>query len=243
MALTEVKPLKTLIEWQYKPQIAFQGMMDHFGTCLGDSFEDWQRAPHFLQLECKKSHRRVYVSFNRGFFESDTWEDGEGTLNFAVEVHDRFREVLSVEKYIRLGVRFLFALAFTNHDFARICYTLQKRLFVSNDKVSKLLGGGARVSDLACAVVLEPEHGWKAHLQLGPMRRDEWFQKISYERRLFEPKSFEVFQRGLPDAFICVDFDYAHEKIASTKFAEVVQNGYAQAVSTTKTLIDYYTNG
>jgi hypothetical protein len=240
VAVKTSNPRKVLVEWRYKPVLAFYGHMDLVGTALRDEFPDWQRSPLTLELRNKVAHRRLFLSYTRAFVECDGPGDLEGEVQLLLDVHEKVREHLSLESYTRVGIRQWFALTF-GHDFRNIVKRLHKRFYVSDDNVEKIYGG--KVKDLAYAVDLEAEEGWECHFRLGPMQRKQWFEVVQYEKAVFQRQgehSFEELEKSLPEALLYVDLDYYCQDVAAKQFADRVHDAQRRAASTVRQCIEYY---
>ncbi len=59
--------------------------------------------------------------------------------------------------------------------------------------------------------------GWIYAVRLGPMEKDQWFQYVYHERKVFEDAShgetFDKYAQAMPDHFIYADVDVSCENI------------------------------
>ena len=231
-----------LIVWHYKPQLAFFGKMDAVGLSLAEDFPDWIRTANTLQVENKEYHRRSYFSFNRSFYECDGTDHIDANLDCARSTYQAFQNHLPVGQHSRFGTRFWFALTF-KHDFQYLVDRLHKRFHVAGPRVEKILGVGAKVEDLAYIVNLKLDDDWKCHLKLGAMRREEWFEKVRYEGRVFsgEP-AFREFKGTIPDPLVCLDVDYFRADSPAEDFEANIQFARKKSTETVRQFVDYFEN-
>ena len=243
MAVTTTDPKKMVIAWRYKEQLAFFGKMDALGLSLAEDFPDWQRTANTLQVENKKYHRRSCFGFKQSFYECDGTHHIDANLDCARSTHQAFQNHIPMGQYSRFGMRFWFALTF-KRDFQYLVDRLHKRFHVVDSKVEQILGVGAKVEDLAYVVNLVLDDNWKCHLKLGPMRREEWFQKVLYEPRVFsgEP-AFREFKDTIPNPLVCLDLDYFRGDNPAKDFEANVQFARKKSTATVRQVIDYFQNG
>jgi hypothetical protein len=242
LALKTSAPRKLVIEWRYKPALSFYGQMDAVGLALSDEFPDWRRSGLTLELRNKVLHRRLFLSYNRSFVESYGPEDTDREFTFWAKVHTVVCDKLALDNYTRLGIRQWFALTF-GHGFESMVSRLHKRFYVNDDQIKRIYGG--KVKDLAYVIDVEADDGWECHLNVGPMKRKQWFELVHYERGIFQDPgegthTFDSFRDSLPETLLYVDLDYYSQEVSASEFADRVREGHRRATATLRHCIDYY---
>jgi len=217
---------KLVIELRYKPELSFYGRMDTVGMKLGEQFPDWERSPLTVEVRNKKKHRRVFLCWNRCFYEADLesadpnreFECAQGTLCDVCSA-------LSVHELKRVGVRQWFACD-TNKAFAAMVDEITDRFLHRGEELRAILTDN--VHDVAYVVDYETHEGWKYHLRLGPMTKEQWFQVVHYEPGIFvrldedASTTFEEYRKTLPDNFLFVDIDCYQDEVPTDRFGELV---------------------
>jgi hypothetical protein len=237
-------PLKKLvIEVRYKPELAFYGKMDAIGIDLADNYPDWVRTPLTLEVRNKKRHRRVFLSYQRSFYEADLIApDATVELAHAGETMSAVFRKLSLDEFRRVGLRQWFAKDL-GKAFACMVDEFANKFLPSQDEVKAILTD--RVNDTAFVTDYETTDGWKYHLRFGPMTKDQWFQSVSHEQNLFEQPeeektaTFDAFRASIPDAFLCVDVDCFREDVSPQQFNELTTAFRRRSHDLVKKLIEF----
>jgi hypothetical protein len=220
-------PLKKLvIELRYKPELGFYGKMDTVGLNLSEKLPDWERSPLTVEVRNKKKHRRVFLSHRRCFYETDL-DRAETALEFEFAA-TTLQEVyggLAIGQFKRVGVRQWFA-ADLKKPFALMVDHIATRFLNEGDELSSILTDGKH--DVAYAVDYETSEGWKYHLRIGPMTKEQWLHAVNYEASIFESpegedaRTFEKYRDCLPENFLYLDIDCFQEDVAEERFTGLV---------------------
>ena len=223
---------KLVIELRYKPELGFYGKMDVVASSFADKFPDWERSPLTVEVRSKSKHRRVFLSHHRCFYEADLESAAADTeFSFAEKVLLDVCSELAVRDVKRVGMRQWFACdlekAFAlmvDETIARFFSPSQELLGILNDKAH----------DVAYVVDYETAEGWKYHLRLGPMTKEQWFQTVRYERGLFgdvdrsgiadqdasdASATFEDYRKTIPENFLFIDIDCYEEGLPMDRFS------------------------
>jgi hypothetical protein len=217
---------KLVIELRYKPELTFYSRMDAVGTALADDFPDWQRSPLTVEVRNKKKHRRVFLTHQRCFYETDLAPAGSvGEFEFAQKTLLDVCSGLSVKDLKRLGVRQWFA-SDVDKSFAVMVDEVTSRFLNRSSDLSAILTDKPR--DVGYVVDYETPDGWRYHLRLGPMTKEEWFQTIHYEGGIFEaaeeedPASLQQYRKTIPENFLFVDIDCYKDNVSTVDFRELL---------------------
>ena len=234
---------KIVIELRYAPDLAFYGKMDSAALQFSADFPDWERSPLTVEVRNKKKHRRMFLANRRCFFESDL---GISTPNSEYEAARGFLERictdLNVEDLERIGVRQWFA-ANLNKPFALMVDEIADRFLKRDANLSAIFAD--QVSDLSYVVDYETTDGWKYHLRLGPMTRDEWFQRVSLDKNLFEASdegegaTLEAYRASFPENFLYIDLDCYQEKVPVRELKERILTFHLRSHELAEQLIKY----
>lgn len=217
---------KLVVELRYKPELRFYSKMDVVGANLSDDFPDWQRSPLTVEVRNKKKHRRVFLSHQRCFYETDlipAFPNPE--FDFAEKTLTEVCAGIGLREVRRIGLRQWFA-SDLDKSFALMVDEVASRFHNQGDDLRAILSD--RTHDVAYAADFEASEGWKYHLRLGPMTREQWFQAVSHEANIFESSehgkeaSFEEYRKGFPENFLYVDVDCYKEDVPADRFAEFV---------------------
>lgn len=217
---------KLVVELRYKPDLGFYGKMDGVALSFSEKFPHWERSPLTVEIRNKKKHRRIYLSHHRSFFEGDLVSQSPNTeFDFALDCLERVCHGLALTELQRVGVRQWIAVDL-GQAFALMVDQIGSRFLNRSSDLTALLSDKA--IDLAYVVDYETSEGWKYHLRLGPMTRDEWFQRVQYESNLFEQSeeddeaSFQKYPETIPENFLFVDVDCYQEDVPVPRMKQQV---------------------
>lgn len=211
---------------RYKPDLSFYGKMDSVAIAFADKFPHWERSPLTVEVRNRKKHRRIFLAHRRCFFESDPLAlESKSEFEFAMDGLERVCSALEITELQRIGVRQWIA-ADLEKPFALMVDEIESRFMSQNPILAEILSD--KVTDLAYVVNFETTEGWKYNLQLGPMTREEWFQRVRYERGNFgqedddESASFETYQQSIPDNLLFIDVDCYQENASAGQLKQCV---------------------
>jgi len=217
---------KLLIELRYKPDIRFYGKMDELAIHFAEKFPDWERSPLTVEIRNIKKHRRVYLAHRRCFFESDlAAREINIEFDLALSTLDRILNVLSIDEFNRVGLRQWIA-ADLGKPFALMVDEIRTRFFNQGTDLCTILSD--KTSDVAYYANYETDDGWEYRLGLGPMTRVEWFQRVKYEKNLFERTSnknaetFENYKTTIPENLLYIDVDCFQKTLPASQLKERV---------------------
>lgn len=217
---------KLVIELRYRPNLGFYGKMDAVGRSLGDDFPDWERSPLTLEVRNKKNHRRVFLSHRRCFYQADLGDaEPQREFQFAEKTLEAVCAGLAITEFARIGIRQWLA-SDMDKAFALMVDEIAARFLNENEELSSILTDTKH--DVAYVVDYETSEGWKYHLRLGPMTKEQWFQVVDYEVNIFErPEeenalTFEKYRSSLPENFLYLDIDCFQEDVAKDRFTELL---------------------
>jgi hypothetical protein len=220
-------PLKKLVvELRYKPNLGFYGKIDSVAMGLAEKFPDWERSPLTVEIRNKKAHRRLFLSYKRLFYECDL-QKAEASSEFenAAKTLDHVGRRLELDALTRIGVRQWFC-ADLEKTFALMVDEFDARFLGQTNELKQILTDKAE--DLAYVVDYETNDAWKYHLRLGPMTRDEWFQRVAFEANVFEAPegddsaTFEKYRTSVPENFLYLDVDCYQEEIEASRVKELM---------------------
>jgi len=224
--LQSVPVRKLVIELRYKPELGFYGKMDGVALGFAEKFPDWERSPLTVEFRNKKKHRRVFLAHRRCFSEADLGaQEPLSEFDFALTTLERVCTGIDVSELKRVGVRQWIA-ADLGKAFALMVDEIGSRFLSQDSDLASILSD--KPTDLAYVVDYATNEGWKYHLRLGPMTKDEWFQRVQYERNVFEGKdednsaTFEKYRESFPENFLFVDVDCHAEDIAVSQLKQQV---------------------
>ena len=225
--MLQMLPLRKLvIELRYKPDLGFYSKMDSVCLNLGEKFPDWERSPLTVEVRNKKKHRRVFLSHRRCFYETDlVTADPTPEFQCAEETLKDVCVGLAITEFERVGVRQWFA-SDLDKPFALMVDEIAARFLSQNEALSSIVTDSKH--DVGYVVDYETNDGWKYHLRLGPMTKEQWFRVVSYEANIFERReeedavTFEKYRDSLPENFLYVDIDCFEEDVAEDRFTELV---------------------
>ncbi len=101
---------KLVVELRYKPELGFYSKMDAVGTNLSDNFPEWQRSPLTVEVRNKKKHRRVFLSHQRCFYETDLVPAHPNLeFDFAEKILSEVCAGIALRELKRIGIRQWFA--------------------------------------------------------------------------------------------------------------------------------------
>lgn len=210
-------PKKIIVEWRYKPDLAFYGKMDSVGLELKDSLPDWQRSQLTLEARNRDQHRRVFLSFSRAFYEVDGPKAVETELETVSTVASAIAEHLDVlDTCIGIGVRFVFALEFEK-EFSRLMERMNRLLFQRHEWLD------ASVEDIGYILDVKDDK-WKGRVELGPMEKEQWFQVLPHERGVYTKEgigSFEQYRKDFPSVFAHLNLDWRTEDPAKDYLGDI----------------------
>jgi len=224
-----VKPLplkRLVVELRYKPDLGFYSKMDSVGQALLTQFPDWVRSPLSLEVRNKKHHRRVFLSYRRCFFQTDI-DDSHASRVFE-SAEGALREVwtgLELTEFTRLGMRQWFA-ADLEKSFAAMVDDIAARFLRQDEELASILPH--KMSDVGYVVDCETDEGWKYHLRLGPITKQQWQELVEYEPEIFEPSgreeaaTLEAYLSSIPDNFLYLDIDCFQEHVRQDAIAELL---------------------
>lgn len=238
---------KIVVEWRYKPMLAFYPKMDALGTEHAEAFPDWQRTALSLEIRDKKRHRRVFWSHRRSFFEAENPENLPDTFAIIGRFIDKFCREVGHRELTRLGVRQWFAIP-RDESFAALLDRFSSKFLNPNDKLISEAGGS--LTDTLYAVDFNWKEGWKAALRAGPMMRKQWFDSIPYETGIFQdapawerepPKgTFEDYRWSIPDQLLFLDLDCYQEDIAVADVVSRLLDCRQQSTTLVDAVIKYF---
>ena len=234
---------KLVIELRYKPDLGFYGKMDDIALRFAEKFPDWERSPLTVEIRNKKKHRRVFLSHARCFFERDfESEDPYGEFEFASSILEQVCNQLSVKQLQRMGVRQWVA-ADLGKSFALMVDEVAARFLNQQSDLAEILSD--KTTDVAYVVNYETSEGWKYHLRLGPMTRDEWFQRLLYERGMFkradddEAVTLEEYRQTIPENFLYIDVDCYQENLSASQLKQRITDFRRRSHELLGRLIEY----
>ena len=234
-------PLKKLVlEWRYKPELAFYGRMDQVAIQLCNDYPDWERSPLTVDLRDKKRHRRVHLSGRRGFLEADG-PNPLTDIDQAGKLASKVCRELQIAVLTRLGIRQWFA-ADLDKPFALMVDEVAQRFLNRGPDLSAILAD--KIHDVAYTVDYETSEGWRYNLRLGPMLKSQWFQTILYEAGNFETgddevETFEKYQAGFSDHFLFIDVDCYRDDVNVDKLDPLVANIRRKSHELVERLIEF----
>jgi hypothetical protein len=190
--MSQIPLKKFVLEWRYKPNLAFYNLMDELGAEFISQFPDWQRTPLALEVRNLKKHRRALFSVDRCFYERDEPDELTMNIDAAKAVFEKSCKKLKIQNLSRVGLRQWFAYS-VPETFETLVKLIAKRFLSNDSRLQALLGGECR--DLAYNVDLNDASGWKYNIRLGPMEKTQWFQAIPHD-----PQIYEVDEDGEGDA-------------------------------------------
>lgn len=242
-----LEPRKIVVEWRYKPTLAFYPKMDGLGTKYAESFPDWQRTALNLEIRDKKRHRRVFWAHRRSFFEAETPENLAEAFDTARRFIDEFCGAVGHRELTRLGVRQWFAIS-RDESFAALLDRFSRKFLNPNDKLVSKADGV--LTDTLYAVDFDWKEGWKALFRAGPMTRKQWFESVPYETGIFQdspawerepPKgTFEDYRWSFPDPLLYLDLDCYQENLGAVDVASRIADCRQRSATFVDAVIKYF---
>ena len=200
--------------------------MDDVALGFADAFPDWERSPLTVEIRNKKRHRRFFLAHRRSFFECDLdSQSPTSEFEFGLDGLEKVCNGLEVGELKRIGVRQWIAVDLEK-PFALMVDELAARFLNQNSDLDGILSD--KPTDLAFVVDYETSEGWKYHLRLGPMTRNEWFQRVLYEQNLFEQpdednaRTFEKYRETIPENLLLIDVDCYQEDVSVSELKQGV---------------------
>lgn len=240
MAISQIPLKKLVFEWRYMPALTFYNRMDDVAGEFLDDFPDWQRTPLTVEVRNRKRHRRLFLSHQRSFFDSDGPKDRHAEFDLAKTLAEKTSTRFEISTYRRFGIR-QWSIAELDRTFPAMVDLVASRFCERNETLDKVLGN--RLKDVAYVVDMEHDDGWQFKLRLGPMEKKQWFETVAYERGAFESdeegETFEKFRNTIPDQFMYIDIDCFQldlERANIAQFFSSVRRGTHDIV---QGLIDY----
>jgi hypothetical protein len=233
---------KLVIEIRYKPHLSFYGRMDELGVALEKHFEHWQRSPLTLELRNRKQQRRLFLSHRRSFFECDHVKSATAELEHGRMIIDRVRSTLELEECDRVGVRQWFVVDL-DRTFPALNNLLCEKLFFRDERLSAVAPD--RCVDMSYVSTHERVDGSRYNVLVGPMERDEYFQKVPHEQEIYgdgsenEELTFAAYKEKIPQTFVLVDIDFYKETLPRLELKNFINEAYKVSEDTAQRLIDY----
>jgi len=219
------RPRKVIVEWRFKPDLAFYGAMDTFASDLQERYPHWERSPLTLQVWDARRHRRVHFGHNRWFFESDDFEDIASELSEAQRHIRTLATRLGTTSLVRLGIRQFYAID-VGLSFSALTDRLAERFGCTAMDLPASLQDPLR--DIGLVLDFDSREGWKYNFRAGPMLKPQFFQVVSFEPKLYEDdtedsaRSFQSFQASIPEQFLFIDVDCFAQEIEHDLVEELV---------------------
>jgi hypothetical protein len=232
--VSDADPRRIIVEWRYKPRLLHFSLMDEAGAALEGDFPDWEKTPITVDLRNRQTHRRLVLGHSRTVIEMYSETNPEDAIRFAVRVQKVVARKLAYDGISRLGLRFWFALG-TSQTFEALVAAMFDRLFRRDPAVERMLD--AEVSDTQYVVDLRADQeGWESHFRLGPMRREQWFQVVEYDPRLFptnaqDPESLDQLRQTVPEILTYVDLDIYRPSVDPRDVEHLVEQALVRARS------------
>lgn len=201
-----ILPVKHVIaELRFAPTLRVYSAMDAIGIELAEAFSEWQRSPLTLDLRDQKHRRRFFMSHRRSFFERINVQTAATELDQAKSLFDMLHHRLQFTQIARVGIRQLVAFD-AKKSFKELTNITSKKLFATDAMSGPFQKG--ELQDVGYVVVVKVATGWSYNLQIGPMSRDEWFERIPHEKGVFpSEKEFQDYRDSFPKDFLYIDVD------------------------------------
>jgi hypothetical protein len=235
---------KYVAEVRYQPKLGFYGQMDAVGLDLADDFADWERSPLTLELRDKRRQRRLYLSSRRMFFEQDNGSDLHSSTDQATKFLGKSIHSLDVQEFQRVGNRFWFA-EDLGKTFEAIVELLADRMFAAAGPLHSKIFDTTKI-DLAYVTYFRNDAGWNYNVRVGPMRRDEWFEKVLHEPSIFDTEgpdkkgvTLEEYRESLSEQFVHVDIDCFKENVNKADLNTLLIEWRRFVEERTQQLMDY----
>lgn len=239
-----VSPRKLVIELRYKPELRFYGSMDGAASGLSDHYADWERSPLTVEIRNKKRHRRIFIASRRCFFESDLRASDNLRSEFEHANTDlaSVSSKIEVKEFTRIGTRQWFAIG-VERPFEFLVDTVAKRFLSQDEQLSAILSDD--VQDVAYGVDYKTSDGWKYHLRLGPMTKEQWFENVAYERGIYEApdaddkETFSNYKDSFPLNFLYVDLDCYAEDVTAKDLSATLTSFRRRSEDVVGKLVNY----
>lgn len=216
-----ILPVRHVIaELRYAPNLRVYAAMDLIGIELSESFTEWQRSPLTLDIRDQKRRRRFFMSYRRSFFEAVGVESVTGELDQAKALFDKVHHRLQFTQIGRLGIRQLVAFD-AKKPFKELTNIASKKLFATEALSAPFMKG--ELQDVGFVVDVKTGLGWSYKLSVGPMSRDEWFERIPYEKGIFPgEKEFNDYRDSFPKDFVYIDVDCFNSEFPYSDFPQTL---------------------
>jgi hypothetical protein len=207
-----------LVEFRYKPSLRFYAAMDKIGLEESESFPDWERSPLTVEIWDRKHHRRAFLSHKRSFYEVAGFTKGPAEIERALGICERLHRELGFTSFQRVGIRQSVGYA-VESPYEELNRRFIEKWHGGRLPVESLLRGTPE--DAASVLRVRTAEGWEYFLRCAPMRREEWFETIPHDPKLFEsPLALEQYKETIHEKMLCFDVDGFREDVA---FADVKQ--------------------
>lgn len=205
---------KLIVDQQYEPSLQVFSCMDSLGIELAPNFPEWNRGPVNLELFNKAKHQRLIVNLRQVAFEYDSPGTEDERVAITTTVMKAYENRIGFPKFARFSVHGFFAAA-TQESFATLCGRVERNFVTATSNIPAF--HGMKMTDVSYVVngVME---NWKYAVRLGPMERNQWFQSLIYDMRIYDlfnvAGSFVKFVESMPERFLFIDIDAFQDGIA-----------------------------
>ncbi len=119
---------------------------------------------------------------------------------------------------------------------------MANKFLLQDDALSRIIAD--KYVDMACIRTHETDNGWKYNLTIGPMRRNEYFEKVHHEAHIFgddenETETFEAYKQSIPEQFIMIDLDCFDEDVQRLNLTSFIREVKKFSQKTTERLSEY----
>jgi hypothetical protein len=205
---------KLIVDQQYEPSLQIFSCMDSVGIALASSFPEWNRGPSNLELFNRTKHQRLVVNHRQVAFEADSPGTEDERVEIITAVMKASESGIGFPKFARFSVHGFFVAA-TQESLASLCERVERNFLTAASSIPAFQG--AKMTDVSYVISFETEN-WKYAVRLGPMDRNQWFQSLFYDMRIYDlfevAGSFVKFVQTMPERFLFIDIEAFQDGIA-----------------------------
>jgi len=215
MAEYKVEKKKIVFNADFKPSVEFFPKQYDLIKKYNEDFLSWELSGTAFTMQDKAGHSSATVTHKKIIFELD---DANGKVDLAKERISKilrlYNESLSIESFLRLGVRFFMFVPMQEIKKEELSDIIQAKLFANNKELNEILS--EKLNDLAYIRDYSRD-SFLYHLKCGPMPREHiptWVDFGENKHRFETTKAFKEYLDSFPEMSIFFDIDCYKSDVA-----------------------------
>ena len=240
MAEYNVEKKKIIFNADFKPSVDFFPKQYELIKKYNEDFANWELSGTAFTMQDKVKHCSSTVTHKKIIFELD---DANSNIDLAKERISKilrlYNESLSVDSFIRLGVRFFMFVPMKEIKKEELADIIQAKMFANNKDLNEILS--EKLNDLAYIRDYSRDD-FLYHLKSGPMPREHipaWVDFGENKHRFETTKEFKDYLDSFPDISIFFDIDCYKNDVPFKDLDQFIAKAFDNCIQTASKLKKY----